>query len=181
MDSSVGEPSVTHTWRRKVSPWQPLQKPGIVMHTFHPGVEEVERTCRISSPRVPHLQAQRKQDPRATQAVGLWPPHMLPHLHPYAGTYVQCVLTQACTHMRKENTFQFQQWSLPVCCHIIKTKVENPKNQSICFFIPSPAESLKCPKVWHPWLFLMVPWLIQAMKSHGPHAMMQPCYLFNKW
>lgn len=82
VDSSVGELSVTHAWRREVNPWQPRIKPGMVMLSFHPGVGEVERTCRISSPRVPRLQAQRKQDPRATQAVGLWPPHMLPHLHP---------------------------------------------------------------------------------------------------
>lgn len=172
MDRSVSEVRVAHTWRPEANPCQPFKKPGIVMHTFHPGVGEVERTCHVSSPRVPRLQAQRKRDPRITQATDLWPPHMHPHLHSYTCTMCTCVLTHACAPKREENTFQFQQWSLSVCCRIIKTEVENPKNQSVWFFITPPTESLKCPKVWHPWLFLVAPWLILAMKSHGPHAMM---------
>lgn len=72
------------------------------------------------------------------------------------------------THKRKENTFQFQQRSLSVCCRIIKMKVENPQEPVHLFFYSLTCRVSKVSQSVAPCLFLMVPWLIQAMKSMDP-------------
>lgn len=133
VDSSVGELRVTHTheergqslshWKSQAS-WCTLLTP--VLGEWRGPVAEAAPNFHVSRHKGNSTQSHAGSWSLASTRASIC-------LHPCAHAF---------SHKRKENTFQFQQWSLSVCCRIIKTEVENPKNQSVWFFITPPAESL---------------------------------------